>query len=82
MNSISKEVKGVRNSIRVSHGNLKREKKYVNKAMGTEEFARLCGLSNSMIQGIESGRVTPSIGTLEKIAKATGRVLIVTFVEK
>ena len=50
--------------------------------MNQTDLANACGCSVSQIRNIEKGRGTPSVQLLEKIASATGSMLVVTFVEQ
>jgi len=47
-----------------------------------KELALRCGLTQSNISNIEKGITRPTIDSLKKIADATGKRLIVQFIEK
>ena len=51
-----------------------------NRARLTQqELARKMGTTQPVIARLESGRVRPSIGTLERLAEATGSRLLIRF---
>lgn len=43
------------------------------------EFGRLIGVPQSTIARLESGQQNPSVGTLKRIARATGTELVIEF---
>ncbi len=47
--------------------------------MTQTEFGRLVGVPQSTIARLESGQQNPSVGTLKRIAKATGAELVIEF---
>ncbi len=47
--------------------------------MTQTEFGRLIGAPQSTIARLESGQQNPSVGTLKRIARATGTELVVEF---
>jgi len=44
-----------------------------------QELARKMGATQPVIARLESGRVRPSMGTLERVAEATGSRLLIRF---
>ena len=47
--------------------------------MTQTEFGRLVGVPQSTIARLESGQQNPSVGTLKRIAEATGTELVIEF---
>ena len=61
-------------------GNIKRFR--LQQAMTQQDVAVICGLTKGMISKIESGKVTPALATLTKIADAVGVDIIALMSEK
>jgi len=47
--------------------------------MTQTEFGRLIGVPQSTVARLESGQQNPSVGTLKRIARATGAELVIEF---
>lgn len=54
----------------------------LQQGMTQQDVASICGLTKGMISKIESGKVTPALATLTKIANAIGVDIIALMAEK